>query len=370
MLHLIIDLQFGSTGKGLLAGVLALQNNYDTVVTAWAPNAGHTFIERPGAHKFVHTMLANGIVSKGLKRVLIGPGSLIDPVALEREIEEAFALGYLRNADILIHPHAAVVLARHRDEEAASMTGIGSTKKGVGAAMIDRIRRRVDGANVAKNGVSPYLDRYLVSVEEYNDALDRSTNVLVEGAQGFSLSMYHGFYPYCTSRDVTPAQILADCAIPLKWAVERGLRVYGTLRTFPIRVANRYDENGLQIGWSGPSYVDQRELQWSELGLEPELTTVTKLPRRIFEFSEEQTNAAFRQCQPDYLFLNFVNYCRTEEELLRILGIITAARGRFGSGVGKLFAVGLGPTADDVFPVSSVDDVVRVWRTYRNTKTA
>ena len=60
--HIILDLQFGSTGKGLLAGYLAEKVEPDTVVTAWAANAGHTYINAAG-EKFVHTMLANAIVS-------------------------------------------------------------------------------------------------------------------------------------------------------------------------------------------------------------------------------------------------------------------------------------------------------------------
>ena len=81
---MILDLQFGSTGKGLLAGYLAKMRSPDVVVTAWGPNAGHTYIDSDGRH-FIHRMLANGIVSPNLKAVLIGPGSVIDLDALEQE---------------------------------------------------------------------------------------------------------------------------------------------------------------------------------------------------------------------------------------------------------------------------------------------
>ena len=65
-INVIVDLQFGSTGKGLLAGYLAETTKPDTVITAWAANAGHTYINADG-RKFVHTMLANGIVSPNLR---------------------------------------------------------------------------------------------------------------------------------------------------------------------------------------------------------------------------------------------------------------------------------------------------------------
>ena len=43
--YMILDLQFGSTGKGLLAGFLAKSRQPDVVITAWGPNAGHTYID-------------------------------------------------------------------------------------------------------------------------------------------------------------------------------------------------------------------------------------------------------------------------------------------------------------------------------------
>ena len=47
--HIITDLQFGSTGKGAFAGKLAAHGiRPDTVLTAWGPNAGHTFIDANG----------------------------------------------------------------------------------------------------------------------------------------------------------------------------------------------------------------------------------------------------------------------------------------------------------------------------------
>jgi len=122
-----MDLQFGSTGKGLMAGYWASKYHPDTLVTAWAANAGHTFINS-SRRKWVHTMLANGIVSPGLKRILIGPGSLLDMDALLKEIEANGDL--IAGIPIYIHDHAAVITQRHRDEENGSMTKIGSTKKG------------------------------------------------------------------------------------------------------------------------------------------------------------------------------------------------------------------------------------------------
>jgi len=303
MLHMVIDLQYGSTGKGLLAGYLAKREAYDTVVCAFAPNAGHTYIDKSRGINMMTQQLPTGICSPTVKNVLLGPGSLIHVPTLEAELEKYQE--FLVGKRILIHPHAAIVEEYHIDaEREMGMSKIGSTTKGVGAAAMQRISRDPALMNVAFMN-QRLVDRELVTTpDEYAATLQLSQNVLVEGAQGFGLSIYHGFYPYTTSRDVTPWQIAADCGLPYRWAPY--VKVFGTLRTFPIRVNNR-------DGTSGPGYPDQQEIGWTDLpvDVDPELTTVTKLPRRIFTFSEMQLAEAAWHCGAYWdtkIFLNFANY--------------------------------------------------------------
>lgn len=310
----IVDLQFGSTGKGLIAGYLAERDQPDVLMTAWSANAGHTYINKQG-RKFVHCMLANGIVSPKLEAVLIGPGSQISLDLLLKEVMECADL--LKGKKVYIHRNAAIIQQRHIDEEAGplAMTKIGSTKKGCGAAMIEKIRRSPDSVIVAGQMVADIFEMFLPAREAgidfavtddatYYSIVYGAHRIQVEGAQGFSLGINNGFYPYTTSRECTPAQVAVDVGLPLSFIK----KVVGTMRTYPIRVANRYDEDGKQIGWSGPSYPDQKEITFEEIGQTTELTTVTKLPRRIFEFSEDQTWAALQVVRPDEVFLNFVNY--------------------------------------------------------------
>lgn len=345
--NLIIDLQFGSTGKGLIAGYLAERDAPDTIVTAWAANAGHTYIDKDG-RKFVHTMLANGIVSRRLERVLLGPGSVIDPVNLAREIEEASPL--MTGIELFIHPSATIITQRHRDEEAGPMTKIGSTKKGCGAAAIQRIRRDPDDLNTAGCLGKPHpllvehgLGHCVVSAQEYQVQLAKTRVLQVEGAQGYSLSMYHGFYPFCTSRDVSVHQMLADCAIPP--AMASWLTVVGTARTFPIRVANRFDDSGAQVGYSGPCYDDQHEISFADIGQEVELTTVTKLPRRIFTFSDKQIAEAVHMNGVRELFLNFMNYLPEGPGRADFVERVNRAVEPYGCRVRYL---GFGPAEQDV----------------------
>lgn len=337
-LDLIIDCQFGSTGKGLIAGYLAKQNRPDTIITAWAPNAGHTFIDNTG-RKFIHTMLGNGIVSPNLKRVMIGPGSVIDVHALLAELNACS--DFVDKSQVIIHPQAAVVSQRHRDEEAGPMTKIGSTKKGTGAAMIQRIRRDPHDLNNAASEIAltPLAD-CVVSVERWFDIMRNEVEYAqVESAQGYSLSMYHGFYPYTTSRDVSTAQTFADCGIPYRM-VEHSLgQVIGTCRTFPIRVANRFDGDGKQVGWSGPCYDDQEETSFEAIGQPTELTTVTRLPRRIFTYSKKQIEQAIFANGVTKMFLNFANYA-SAPELDEISNHISSFT--------DLHWLGWGPTEGDV----------------------
>ena len=356
-INVIVDLQFGSTGKGLLAGYLAETTKPDTVITAWAANAGHTYIDAKG-RKFVHTMLANGIVSPNLKRVMIGAGSIIDPVNLLNEIGQCSDL-IGDHVKIYVHRNAAVIDQRHRDEENEHLganTKIGSTKKGCGAAQIHRIRRDPDNLNtfgaLVESGTNPDINKLMemvdsikvVDTDGWLQVLHHADVVQIEGAQGYSLSMYHGMYPYTTSRDVTTAQVLADCGIPHRMTPI--VKVYGTARTFPIRVANRFDDDGKQVGYSGNCYHDQEEITFGSLGQPPELTTVTKLPRRIFTFSTDQIQEAAFMCGVHVLFMNFVNYCRTAEEMHDIMsksfGVIEAPE----------LILGFGATINDVVEIN------------------
>ena len=342
---LICDLQFGSTGKGLIAGYLAKREKFDTVVTAWMPNAGHTFIDGDD-RKFVHRQLANGIVSPEIKQVLIGPGSVIDAKILMEEIMASYDL--LNNVKFFIHPQAIVLNDEHVKEEQELMYKIGSTKKGCGAALIDKIRRNPDKNVIARDVFqdNTLLGGLVCSREEYRQAINRADKILVEGAQGYSLGINSEFYPYTTSRECTPAQICSDTSIP----IQKIEKIVGCMRTFPIRVANRYDENGKEIGSSGPGYPDQEEISFEDIGVEPEMTTVTKLKRRVFSFSYLQMKQAIDACQPNEVFLNFVNYLDGEGKIKKDIkeNLTEEINKKLKEYDGKVRYWGWGPTENNI----------------------
>ena len=144
--------------------------------------------------------------------------------------------------------------------------------------------------------------------------------------------------------------------------------VIGTCRTYPIRVANRFDTHGTQVGYSGPCYGDQVEITFEEIGQKTELTTVTKLPRRIFTFSRKQIREAIEYNGAREVFLNFVNYCKTEAEVQSIVQSIEL------ESKAVIRWIGLGPEYKDVFSVPQYEHVARLahiiqlWRAYATSR--
>lgn len=346
---IICDLQFGSTGKGLMAGYLAMVEQPDVVVHAFGPNSGHTYIDQNN-RVFIHRMLANGIVSPRLKYHLIGPGAVIDLDVLIKEIECAGDVLAVNRVEVIIHPHACIVHPRHVAKEINTMTGIGSTKKGTGAALIEKLERDPLKGDIIAGAITTPIERKAAeygvplrvgTVAEYDQIIDGASHIQIEGAQGYSLGLNSGFYPYVTSRECTPAQIASDCLVPLP----KIGRIVGCLRTYPIRVSNRYNAEGEMIGWSGPCYADQQEITFTSIGQPIELTTVTKLPRRVFTFSEQQASQAIRQTCPTDVVLGFANYC-TLERVDQLIGIINAI-GKSHNGSRVTFAT-YGATVRDV----------------------
>jgi len=331
---MIVDLQFGSTGKGLIAGYLAETREYDTVITCNMPNAGHTYIDSKG-QKMIHKVLPNGIVSPGLRCVMIGPGAVFDPARLKKEIDEARELGYLSGGvEIMIHPNATVLADAHAKQEQMTLSGISSTMQGSMAAMVHKMQRQEVDSPIAANSTDLIVMRYVCSHEEWRDALEVAEEILAEGSQGYSLGINTQFYPFTTSRDCTPARFLSDMGIPHNFL----RRVIGTARTYPIRVGNTAD------GFSGPCYPDQSETTWEKLGQTAERTTVTQRIRRVFTFSIEQVREAAFYCAPDEIFLNFCNYMG-ENNVRSLASQIEAATGVTVQYYGR------GPAYGDVFEV-------------------
>ncbi len=196
---------YGDEGKGKVVAYLAKKENpFIAVRGGVGPNAGHTFSYEGKTHKV--RMLPSAALNSST-RLMIGAGVLIDPKILSKEISEFSA-----SNRTLIDAQSGIIDKIHieRDIEATHLKdNIGTTGTGTGPANADRALRVL---RVAKE--IPELLPYIGDVSDaVNEAIDNKQKVLVEGTQGTFLSLYHGGYPYVTSKDVTASGICSDIGI-------------------------------------------------------------------------------------------------------------------------------------------------------------
>jgi len=305
-INIVLDGQWGSTGKGKVASYLALRDSPDVAVCNFATNAGHWFRSRK-LGDFLVQQLPSATINPAVRHLIINAGSAITLETLFDEIQQFEKAGIDVRSRLIIDRNAAIITKLHKEQE-ASLYKISSTQKGCGAAYAAKIMRG-EAACLAKD-VSDLSGFIACAADALHDMMDQGATVLGETAQGFDLSLNHGTrYPYVTSRDITPMTFLSDCGVPAVYLGD----VYGVLRTFPIRVGNVYDQHGDMVGSSGPRHDDQEELTWEAVstiaGREiSERTTVTKKIRRVFSFSAIQTSRFVHYCNPSAFAINFCDY--------------------------------------------------------------
>jgi adenylosuccinate synthase len=297
-LWVVVGGQFGSEGKGKIAAYLSLREKIDICIRCGGPNSGHSF-SIDDTHSIVLRQLPTAAYHPKV-RLLLPAGSLIDPTILKQELD-SFALSPER---VGVDQNAMIIEPSDREAEAALglRSRLSSTLTGVGSALSRRLLRSPD-VRLAKDSAAsfPWLQPYLVdTAEEANMGLDQGKKVLVEGTQGFGLSLYHSpFYPKTTSRDTSTAAFLSEVGLSPKLVTEIVL----VMRTFPIRVAG--DQAGPlkdEISWD-----ELRELSGAPHSLQ-EYTTVTQKPRRVGRFDIELVRQAVAINRPTKLAVNFLDH--------------------------------------------------------------
>jgi adenylosuccinate synthase len=237
LVDVLVGGQYGSEGKGNIAFYLAAE--YEILVRVGGPNAGHKV---PLPTPYTHRSLPSGTMANPDAALVIGPGATLDVDVLLAEIA-ACAVEANR---LTIDPQAMIIEKADRAAEAALVAGIGSTGKGGGAAAARRIAGRYPDPTAAPVRLArdvPELQAYVrPSADILEDAYRGGGRILLEGTQGTALSLFHGSYPYVTSRDTTTASCLAEAGI----GPHRLRRVILVIRTYPIRVQNPRN------GTSGP----------------------------------------------------------------------------------------------------------------------
>jgi adenylosuccinate synthase len=281
---------------------------FDGAICSNGPNSGHTsyfgndkIVLKQLPTFSVHALLRNAIVP-----AYLSAGAVIN---LETLFDEALMFPDL---PIFVHPNAAIV--SHEDmaeEQGGTIKAVASTQSGTGACIARKVKR--DPSAIAGNILGSISIPNNISLMNHNLHPEEHA-YFMEIAQGFSLGINSEFYPHVTSRECTVMQGIADARIPPRFVK----RVYMSMRTYPIRVGN------LDGHSSGGWYDDQEEITWEELGVEPEFTTVTKRMRRVATFSDVQMIEAIRANDPDFIFMNFMNYLpeREQEDFIDCLKMI------------------------------------------------
>ena len=258
---------YGDEGKGKITSYLATNKNFKAIVRAGVgTNAGHTVVHEGKTYKL--RTIPSGFMSEDSK-LYIGAGTYIKQDILFDEISSTGV-----ENRIFIDYNTGVITDEHIDREKASKhltDKIGSTCSGSGQAGVDRVLRKL---KVAKDYQS--LNDFTTDVSaELNDIINNGGSVLVEGSQATFLSVYHGSYPYTTSKDVCASAMLSDVGLgPTK--VKEVVLVF---KSFVTRVGEGYLKNEL-------TYEESKLRGWDEYG------TVTGRPRRAAEFDYELAKKA------------------------------------------------------------------------------
>ena len=253
MFTIITGAQFGDEGKGKIVDLLA--KDYDIVARfQGGNNAGHTV--RVGDQVYKLHLIPSGILLDA--RVLIGPGVVLDPEVLAKEIKmieehgikvDASKLGIDAKASIIMPYHIEMDKLREESREKK----IGTTKSGIGYAYIDKVARDeirmaelVDSSRFLERlqelapqkereikamGGDPEIVRDSALIEKYrelgkqfatyitdvsreiNEALDKGKNVMAEAAQGTHLDVIHGTQKFVTSSSTIAGSACANLGV-------------------------------------------------------------------------------------------------------------------------------------------------------------
>ncbi|OZI12466.1 adenylosuccinate synthase [Bacillaceae bacterium SAS-127] len=291
----VVGTQWGDEGKGKITDFLS--ENAEVVARyQGGNNAGHT-IKFNGVTYKLH-LIPSGIFYKE-KACVIGNGMVVDPKALIQELK------YLHDQNVStdnlrISNRAHVILPYHLkiDEVEEARKGdnkIGTTKKGIGPAYMDKaarigirmadlLDRKAFEEKLTRNleeknrllerfyetegfKIEDILDEYYEygqQIKHYvcdtsvvlNDALDEGRRVLFEGAQGVMLDIDQGTYPFVTSSNPVAGGVTIGSGVgPTKIN-----HVVGVAKAYTSRVGDGpfptelHDEIGHQIREVGREY--------------------------------------------------------------------------------------------------------------------
>lgn len=237
----VVGTQWGDEGKGKIVHLIT--DRFDIVARyQGGHNAGHTVIIQDD--KYILHLIPSGILHPE-KVCVIGNGVVVDPVALEKELE--MLKDFEVKDRLFISDRSHLIMPYHRAVEAAEENRlaegrIGTTSRGIGPCYEDKVGRRgirlgdlsypelfrakletnlalkneilihlykaepldVEQIYVSYMKLAPQILPLVTDTAEYlNGAIQSGKSILFEGAQGTLLDLDHGTYPYVTSSNAT-----------------------------------------------------------------------------------------------------------------------------------------------------------------------
>jgi adenylosuccinate synthase len=309
LVDVIVGGEYGSEGKGNIAYHLGPE--YQLLVRVGGPNAGHK-VYGPTGEIYTHRLLPSATLTSDAP-LLLAPGCVLDVTVLQDEIADCGV-----DAERLsIDPQAMIISQADIEQETSGASdlvkAIGSTGKGVGAATARRIMGRAHNITLARDveALRPYIRP---AADVLKSAYDAGHRILLEGTQGSALSLYHGAYPYVTSRDTTVPGALAEAGI----APRRVRRVIMVCRTYPIRVESPQGRSSgpmsQEISWdtiAERSGHDAEELKANERG------SVSGKLRRVAEFDWDLLRRSAQLNGPTDIALTFADYIHKDNQNAR-----------------------------------------------------
>ncbi|MCO6331242.1 adenylosuccinate synthase [Staphylococcus epidermidis] len=291
----VVGTQWGDEGKGKITDFLAEQAD---VIARFSGgnNAGHTI--QFGGETYKLHLVPSGIFYKD-KLAVIGNGVVVDPVALLKELDGLNERG-ISTDNLRISNRAQVILPYHlaQDEYEERRRGdnkIGTTKKGIGPAYVDkaqrigirmadlleketferRLKENIEYKNAYFKGMfnetcptfDEIFDEYYAAgqrLKDYvtdtakilDDANVADEKILFEGAQGVMLDIDHGTYPFVTSSNPVAGNVTVGTGVgPTSVS-----KVIGVCKSYTSRVGDGpfptelFDEDGHHIREVGREY--------------------------------------------------------------------------------------------------------------------
>jgi adenylosuccinate synthase len=291
-----------------VVALLASQAESPWLVRCGGPNSGHT-VTIKGRDVVLRQVPSCSEPNRAT--FLLSAGCAIDEAVLLRELD----LLEISPDRIIVDPRAVIVTDQDRENERRSLKDIASTCSGTGSAMARRLLRAGDVTLAGDSDVLAKRCRIQTIAPLLYEQLDTGTEVIVEGSQGFALSLLHGDkYPFVTSRDTTASGFASEVGLPPK-LIEK---VVVVVRTYPIRVG-------------GPSGPFENEISWERIcelsgapEVVPEFTSVTRKLRRVALFNMDAVKRACEYNCPTSLAvmgldrIDYRNHSITKPDLLSL----------------------------------------------------